>query len=231
MRKATTQYTLLATAWLTLAPCALAQDRDPLEPFNRAVFAFNDDIDRALVKPVAGWYRDYVPTPLRRSIGNFFRNLLEPTTVINDLLQGKFEQALSDTGRFVANTTFGVLGLFDVATHLGMERHAEDFGQTFAVWGIGSGAYIVLPLIGPSNLRDAVGLLPFYFATDPRIVNDDWETSLALLSVDTVNLRADLLTAGKVLDLQTDRYEFLRESYMQKRLDLIHDGNPPVEEE
>jgi phospholipid-binding lipoprotein MlaA len=208
-----------------------AEDRDPLEAFNRAVFAFNEDVDRALIKPVATWYQAYVPVPVRRSIGNFFRNLLEPTTVINDLLQGKFEQALSDTGRFVANTTFGVLGLFDAATFLGMERHVEDFGQTFAVWGFGSGPYIVLPLIGPSNLRDGIGLIPYYYGTDPRIVNDDWETSLALLGVDVVNQRADLLTAGKVLDLQTDRYEFLRESYLQKRRNLIYDGNPPPEEE
>jgi phospholipid-binding lipoprotein MlaA len=231
MRKTTIRHALLTMAMFALTPCAQAQDRDPLEPFNRAVFAFNDDLDRALIKPVAGWYQEYTPMPVRRSIGNFFRNLLEPTTVINDLLQGKFEQALSDTGRFVANTTFGVLGLFDVATFMGMERHVEDFGQTFAVWGAGSGPYIVLPFIGPSNLRDGIGLLPFYFGTDPRIVNDDSETSIALLSVDTVNLRADLLTAGKVLDLQVDRYEFLRESYFQRRLDLIYDGNPPLEEE
>lgn len=227
----TTRYGLLCAILLVPTPPVLAQERDPLEPFNRAMYAFNDDLDRAIIKPVAGWYHDYVPVPIRRSIGNFFRNLLEPTTVINDLLQGKFEQALSDTGRFVANTTFGILGLFDVATPLGMERHVEDFGQTFAVWGIGSGPYIVLPFIGPSNLRDAIGLVPYYYGTDPRIVNDDWETSLALLSVDTVNLRSDLLTAGKVLDLQTDPYEFLREGYAQKRLDLIYDGNPPLEEE
>jgi phospholipid-binding lipoprotein MlaA len=195
------------------------------------MFALNEDLDRAIIKPVATWYQAHVPVPVRRSIGNFFRNLLEPTTIVNDLLQGKFEQALSDTGRLAANTVFGVLGLFDVATFMGMERHVEDFGQTLAVWGFGSGPYLVLPLIGPSSLRDGLGLIPFYFATDPRIINDDWEASLALLSVDAVNLRADLLTAGKVLDLQTDRYDFLRESYRQKRLDLIHDGNPPLPDE
>lgn len=200
---------------------------DPWESFNRRVWEFNEDVDRVYLKPLARGYKKVLPTFARRGVGNFFRNLLEPTTIVNDLLQGKFAQAGSDTARFLVNSTFGVLGLFDVATKEGLERHEEDFGQTFAKWGIPSGPYLVLPFIGPSNVRDGIGLLPYYFLTDPRLAAENIETTIVLIGIDVIDRRAQLLTASRILDLQLDPYAFTREAYKQKRLDLIYDGDPP----
>lgn len=204
--------------------------KDPFEKYNRAVYKFNDGFDRALLQPVAKGYRKIIPSPVRRSVGNFFRNLLEPTTIINDLLQGKFEQAVTDTLRLVYNTSFGLLGLFDVATAIGIERHQEDFGQTFAVWGFKPGPYIMLPFLGPTNIRDGIGLLPYYFVTDPRLYNSDTAVNLALVAINAVDSRSQLLTGSKLLELQLDPYSFLRETYNQRRINLIYDGDPPLEE-
>ncbi|MDH3639948.1 MAG: VacJ family lipoprotein [Gammaproteobacteria bacterium] len=201
---------------------------DPLEGFNRRMFDFNDFLDRKLLRPAAQGYRNVVPTPVRRGIGNFFRNLLEPTNVINNLLQGKPEQAVSDLWRFIMNSTIGVIGFRDVATAMGLERHQEDFGQTFAVWGFGSGPYLVLPFLGPSNVRDGLGLIPYYVYTDPRLIVEDTITEVALISVNVVDTRAQLLSTSRVLELQLDPYVFTREAVRQRRLDLIHDGNPPL---
>ena len=204
--------------------------KDPFEKYNRAIYKFNDGFDKALLQPVAKGYRKIIPSPVRRSVGNFFRNLLEPTTIINDLLQGKFEQAVNDTLRLVYNTSFGLLGLFDVATAIGIERHQEDFGQTFAVWGFKPGPYIMLPFLGPTNFRDGVGLLPYYFATDPRLYNSDTTINVALILTNAVDSRSQLLTGSKLLELQLDPYSFLRETYNQRRINLIYDGDPPLEE-
>ena len=204
-------------------------EQDPWEGFNRKVYMFNDKVDRALIKPIAKGYKRVVPSPVRRSVGNFFRNLLEPTTVINDALQGKVLQMVSDTGRFLINSSVGILGLFDVATRLGMERHQEDFGQTLAVWGVVPGPYVVLPLLGPSNVRDGFGLIPYYFYTDPRLALDSLEAQAALVGLDVIDVRSQLLGASRVLQMQLDPYVFVRESFRQKRVDLIFDGNPPLE--
>lgn len=217
-----------------LSGCAttgsLDEYSDPFEKYNRAVYKFNDGFDKALLKPVARGYRKVVPSPIRRSVGNFFRNLLEPTTIINDILQGKFEQAVTDSLRLLYNTSFGLLGFFDVATAIGIERHREDFGQTFAVWGIKPGPYLMLPFLGPTNFRDGIGLLPYYFVTDPRLYNPDATVNLALIGINAVDSRAQLLTGSKLLDLQLDPYAFLRETYSQRRINLIYDGDPPLED-
>lgn len=205
-----------------------ADEPDPWERFNRSVYKFNDGIDRVVIKPLATGYRRITPRPVRRGVGNFFRNLLEPTTIVNDLLQGKPLQAISDTGRLLLNSTVGVLGLFDVATKVGVERNQEDFGQTLAVWGVRSGPYLVLPFIGPSNVRDAVGLLPYYYLTDPRLAVDEIEARVALVAIDVIDFRSQLLGATRLLDMQLDPYLFSRESYRQKRRDLIYDGDPPL---
>ena len=169
-----------------------------------------------------------MPGPVRKSVGNFFRNLLEPTTIINDVLQGKFEQAVTDSVRLLFNTSFGLLGIFDVATGLGIERHQEDFGQTFAVWGIKPGPFIMLPFLGPTNLRDGIGLIPYYLYTDPRLYNPDATVNIALIGANVIDSRAQLLTPSKLLELQLDPYAFLRDTYNQRRLNLIYDGDPPL---
>lgn len=204
--------------------------KDPFEKYNRAVYKFNDGFDRALLKPIAKGYRKIIPGPVRRSVGNFFRNLLEPTTIINDILQGKFEQAVTDSLRLLYNTSFGLLGFFDVATAIGIERHQEDFGQTFAVWGFKPGPYLMLPFLGPTNFRDGIGLLPYYFVTDPRLYNPETSVNLALIGLNAVDSRAQLLTGSKLLEMQLDPYAFLRETYYQRRIDLIYDGDPPLED-
>ena len=209
---------------------SLDEYTDPFEKYNRAVYKFNDGVDKVLLKPIAKGYRKVIPSPVRRSVGNFFRNLLEPTTIINDILQGKIENAITDFARLLFNTSFGLLGIFDVATGMGIERHQEDFGQTFAVWGFKPGPYIMLPFLGPTNFRDGIGLLPYYLVTDPRLYNSDTTVNLALLGVNAVDSRAQLLTGSKLLELQLDPYAFLRETFNQRRVNLIFDGDPPLEE-
>ena len=225
---------LLIVVAILLPGCAttgsLDEYSDPFEKYNRAVYKFNDGVDKVLLKPIAKGYRKVIPSPVRRSVGNFFRNLLEPTTIINDILQGKIENAITDFARLLFNTSFGLLGIFDVATGMGIERHQEDFGQTFAVWGFKPGPYIMLPFLGPTNLRDGIGLLPYYLVTDPRLYNSDTTVNLALLGVNAVDSRAQLLTGSKLLELQLDPYAFLRETFNQRRVNLIFDGDPPLEE-
>ena len=202
------------------------EGRDPFEGANRAVLNFNFKADRVVLKPVAKTYAR-LPQPVRNGVGNFFSNLWEPSTILNDLLQGKWGHAGRDTGRFVINTILGLGGLMDVATHLDLPKRNEDFGQTLAVWGVPAGPYLVVPLLGPSNLRDSIGALPEYAGTDP--VNtlhspERWYASGLRL----VDGRARQLGAEEVLELQPDKYLFLREAYRQRRNYLIYDGNPPA---
>lgn len=203
---------------------------DPLETFNRTVYAFNDDFDRAIVKPTAESYLRVVPAPIRRGIGNFFGNLFEPTVIVNDVLQGKIGQAAADSGRFLINSTLGLLGIFDVAGHMGLEKHNEDFGQTLGKWGFGHGPYLVLPFLGPSSVRDGLGLIPYYVYTNPTTAVDDSGVRWGATMVEAVDTRADLLGASRVLEqATTDPYVFLREAYLQKRRSLVYDGSPPRE--
>lgn len=228
---------LAAVVVIGLAGCAHTEGssnrdtRDPFEPFNRSMFAFNESVDRAAIKPAAQGYKKIVPAPVRGYVGNFFRNLGEPTTIVNDLLQGNIPQAANDFMRFAFNSTFGLLGLLDIATPAGLERHEEDFGQTLRVWGVGSGPYLVLPLWGPSTATDTVGLVPAALYTDPRTAINDAEASYGLLTINIVDSRARALGASKVVDLQLDPYVFRRETYLQRREELVHNGEAPLEDD
>ena len=202
-------------------------EHDPFESYNRAMFEFNDAFDRAVLKPVAAAYKDYVPDPVQSGVSNFFSNLGDIIVVINDLLQGKFAQARDDSVRFIMNTFFGVFGLFDVATYMGLPKHNEDFGQTLGAWGVSDGPYLVLPFLGASSIRDTAGLLVDIQADPIYDISDD-EARYATIALKAVDTRADLLGASKVLDKAAfDRYAFLRDAYLQRRNYLVHDGEPP----
>lgn len=225
----------LAVVVLLAAGCATSGrqapgENDPLEPLNRVVFRFNDSADRNFVKPAAQAYRRHVPAPVRRGVRNFFRNLFEPTVLVNDLLQGKAKQGLVSGWRFTINSTVGLLGFLDVASKLGLERHEEDFGQTLAKWGAGEGPYLVLPFLGPSTLRDAAGLIPYYRYTNPISRIEDGKALIGVLTVEGISVRADQLGSESILEQAAlDRYRFVREAYRQRRLSLIHDGRPPLD--
>jgi phospholipid-binding lipoprotein MlaA len=211
-----------------LAGCATSGNpKDPLEGFNRAMFAFNDALDAVAIKPVAQGYEAVMPAPLRTGVTNFFANIADLFIGINNLLQGKPEQALSDLGRVVINSTIGILGLFDVASEAGLEKHEEDFGQTFGRWGVGDGAYLVLPFFGPRTVRDTVGLA-LDVKTDPVAHLSDVATRNSLLALRLIDNRADLLPADKVIEQAAlDKYSYVRDGYLQRRRNLIYDGNPP----
>jgi phospholipid-binding lipoprotein MlaA len=215
----------------SLGACATLERPDPLEPINRKVYAFNDAVDVAVLKPVATVYRDKVPAPVREAAGNFFANIKDAWSAVNLMLQGRPADSLSDLMRFGTNTVFGVLGLFDVATGLGLERHDEDLGQTLGRWGMGPGAYIVWPILGPSSVRDSLGL-----PIEMQVTPETWVQSTALSNSLTltriVNTRANLLQATRVLDeIALDKYSFVRDAYLQRRRNLVYDGNPPDVEE
>ncbi|RMD78663.1 MAG: VacJ family lipoprotein [Gammaproteobacteria bacterium] len=203
---------------------------------NRRVYAFNDALDRRLMRPVARQYRRIVPRPVRRGVGNFFTNLHTPVVLANDLLQGKPGAAAGDLARLMFNTSVGLLGVLDVAGAWGLPAHREDFGQTFARWGAGGGAYLVLPFLGPSTVRDTAGLL-VEFAVDPLysslrafgLLSRKDAQRYGLMALEAVQLRAQLLGASRVLETAAlDPYLFTREAYRQRRLDLIYDGHPPA---
>lgn len=220
----------LAVSILLLGGCATAQDpRDPLEPFNREVFEFNKDFDDAIGKPVAEAYQKGVPQVMRTGVSNFFSNLGEVVVIFNDILQLKFEQAMKDTMRFTANTVFGLLGVIDVATPMGLPKNNEDFGQTMATWGVGDGPYMVLPFLGPSTIRDAGGLyVDFQIAPILQIRED--ALRYAVVGLRLVDIRAQALGVTRILDeAALDQYAFMRDAYLQLRLNQIYDGNPPRE--
>ena len=204
---------------------------DPLEGFNRAMYTFNDKVDTYALKPVAQAYREVLPSPVRTGVSNFFGNLHDPVIMLNNLLQGKVVNAISDFWRFIVNTTVGIYGLFDVASVLGLEKHNEDFGQTLGKWGAGEGFYVVLPFIGPSSLRDGTGFYVDEQVYPPNHM-EEGSTRDKLLLVEVVNKRALLLDASDILDQAAgkDPYVFVREAYHQRRKHLIFDGNPPTEQ-
>lgn len=200
---------------------------DPLEPINRVVDTFNDKVDRAVLKPTAKVYEKVVPNQARISVTNFFDNLGEPLVIVNQFLQGKPKEGFSDTGRLLVNSTIGLLGLFDPATQMGLTAHNEDFGQTFGRWGIGEGWYVVLPILGPSTVRDSIGLIGDY-QLDPVSQHDEVRERNALSGLRLIDTRANLLSATKVRDTAAlDPYLFTREAYRQLRWSRIYDGNPP----
>ncbi|USX20770.1 VacJ family lipoprotein [Oxalobacteraceae bacterium OTU3REALA1] len=212
---------------LMLAGCAGPNPRDPYESYNRAVFSFNDTVDTYALKPVATVYRDVTPSFVQTGVGNFFGNLGDAWTAVNNLLQGKGEAGMTDVTRFALNSTLGILGLFDIASEAGLQKHKEDFGQTLGTWGVSSGPYLMLPLLGPSTVRDTVAL-PADFAGNIW----SYKTPVYLRNIGTgvnlVDTRASLLDATSMLeDAALDRYEFIRDGYLQRRESQIHpDGNP-----
>lgn len=236
-----TNYTMkLALTWSTgllalalLQGCATgpnAQPEDPLEPLNRTVFNFNDGLDRAIVKPVATAYRNVTPQPVRRGVTNFFGNISDVWSTVNNALQGKGTEAMESLFRVTTNTVWGVGGLFDVASDLNITKHTEDFGQTLGYWGVPSGSYLVLPVLGPSTVRDT-GALFVDFQGDlvSQAHNVPVRNTASVLRA--VNLRANVLNAGEVIDQAAlDKYSFTRDAYLQRRQSLIRDSRPEEEE-
>lgn len=204
------------------------ETRDPFEPFNRTMFAFNEKFDQWLLKPVAKGYTWVLPGVVRQGIGNFFSNLVQPRVMVNDLLQGKVVQSGRDTGRFLINSTVGLLGFVDVATSVGLDPMDEDWGQTFAVWGFGEGPYFVWPIIGPRTLLDTVGF-GFDWLSNPITYIPNKTLEWSLWGLDLVDIRSRLLPSDAVIEQAAgaDKYTFIREAYRQRRRNLIYDGNPP----
>jgi phospholipid-binding lipoprotein MlaA len=219
--------TLSACTTIDAARGGPGQRLDPWEKWNRKVFNFNEDVDRAVLKPVATTYSDVVPQPIRRGVGNFFGNFADAWSAINNLLQGKISTGFEDATRVGANTLFGLFGVLDVASEMGLERHHEDFGQTLGRYGVGAGAYVVLPILGPSTLRDAAALPIDRLATPPAFFNGT-RTQIGLTVVQIVNTRAGLLGATRVIDdIALDKYTFVRDAYLQRRRSLVFDGDVP----
>ncbi len=215
-----------------MSGCAIGGDpRDPLEPMNRAVYTFNEVIDEVALRPVAKGYRALMPKPAQTGISNFFSNLDDVTVFSSNLLQFKIEQATSDFLRVAFNSTFGLFGLLDVATEMGLKKHNEDFGQTLGRWGVSDGPYLVLPIFGPSSFRDTVGLVADSYYTDPvyRIESMPDRNGVSVLR--GVNRRADLLEAKQAIEeAALDGYEFNRDFYLDRRAALVYDGRPPQAE-
>ncbi|NOV26237.1 VacJ family lipoprotein [Cupriavidus necator] len=223
-----------AAAAAALAGCATgptANPKDPLEPFNREVSKINEDFDKGILRPVAQVYADYMPTPVQRAVENFFSNVSDVYSAVNNLLQGKPTRAAEDTMRVAMNTVLGIGGLIDIATPAGLPKYKEDFGQTLGVWGVPAGPYLVLPLFGPSTFRDTAGMLVDRQA-DPSAYFYPVSLRNSLVGVRIVAGRAQLLGASNLLEQAAlDKYSFLRDSYLQRRQYLIYDGNPPGAED
>ena len=231
---------ILMFSVVVMTGCATTQQNervakiDPFEPMNRAVFSFNEAADDYVIKPIAEAYKFVLPEFVRTGVTNFFSNINDVLIAANNLLQAKPVEAASDIGRFLVNSTIGVLGLFDVATDMGLDKNREDFGQTLGVWGFSDGPYVVLPFFGASNVRDTVGLavdIETDFMINTNKLNSDEKIAVNALRV--INRRAELLDAGQLLeDAAFDKYSFLRDGYLQRRRNQVYDGNPPpVKEE
>jgi len=222
---------LIALAFL-LGGCATAPDADPRDPwegFNRGVYRFNEVVDEAVAKPVATAYRDVVHAEIRDRVRNFFANIGDVFIGVNNALQGKFRESFEDFARVTFNSTLGLFGIHDVASEMGIEKHNEDFGQTFGWWGAGQGPYLVLPILGSSSVRDGLGLaLDLY--TDPLGEVRPIDVRNSLLALRLTGARADLLEASRILEQAAlDKYVFQRDAYLQRRRSLVYDGRPPRE--
>ena len=223
---------LLLGALGALGGCATTggNSGDPLEGYNRAMFKFNDGVDKAIIKTVASGYKAVLPEFARTGVTNFFSNLGDIWIGVNNVLQGKIGAGASDFGRFAINTTAGILGLFDVASNAGLEKHNEDFGQTLGRWGVGSGAYVVLPFLGSSSVRDAFSRFAVDWHGDPLWYVGNVPTRNELLGVRLVNERANLLDIGQMAEeAALDHYAYVRDAYRQRRRSLVYDGAPPRE--
>ncbi len=225
------------SAFALLTGCATMQsadpevpDNDPFESVNRPIYRANDFIDRRIAKPVTEAYVSYTPQPVQNSVSNFFDNVVYPNVILNDFLQGKGTQGLEDLGRFLVNTTFGFLGVWDMATPLGLEAHDEDFGQTLGVWGMDESIYLMLPFIGPSTVRDVPNLGVSTVTNILFYVPSPYVVPVALLGF--IDLRARLNEAITFRDeTAVEPYLFTREAYLQHRKFLIYDGNPPIDDD
>ena len=212
-------------------PAPAAAQGDPWERWNRKVYAFNDAIDAAIVKPVATTYVRFVPQPIRTGVTNFYGNFSDAWSAINNVLQGKVIDGLQDVMRVGTNTLFGVAGLFDVASEIGIDRHNEDFGQTLGRWGVGAGPYMVWPLLGPSTLRDSAAM-PLDRSVSPALTVNSAVARFGLAGLGLVSERANLLPTTRMLDdIALDKYSFVRDAYLQRRRSLVYDGNEPEEAE
>lgn len=201
------------------------QRLDPWEHWNRKVFNFNEDLDRTVLKPVATTYTDVVPQPIRLGVANFYNNFADAWSAINNLLQGKIEAGLEDATRVGANTLFGLFGVLDVASEMGLDHHYEDFGKTLGRYGVGAGAYVVLPLFGPSTVRDTAALPLNRLATPPAFFSGTG-TQIGLTALEIVNTRSSLLGATRVIDdIALDKYTFIRDAYLQRRGSLVFDSD------
>ncbi len=218
---------------MVLAGCATGPNvdrRDPLEPLNRGVYGFNSAVDTAVLKPVASTYRDVTPVRVRQGVGNFFGNLQDAWSFVNNVLQFKGQAAIDSLHRVAVNTFLGWGGVFDVASEMDIEKHTKDFGHTLGYWGFGSGPYLVLPLFGSSTLRDAVAL-PVDWKGDlvGNVSHIPTRNTAAVLRL--VDERSDLLKAGTMLEeAALDPYTFVREAFLQRRRSVIFDGNPPEDD-
>jgi len=224
---------LFALAFM-LSSCASQANRDPLEGMNRGIYKFNDVADKAVFKPVATAYKAVAPTFVRKGFNNFFNNLSMINTVINDLLQFKFSHAFTDAGRFVINSTFGIAGFIDLASMDNIEMRKEDFGQTLGHWGVGTGAYLVLPFLGPSDIRDTAGLVTDRMYFDPVNIQLHRRGQIRLqnqlLLAAFIDKRTELLEGSDLIDeASLDPYAFMRDAYLQRRASLVQDGLVPKE--
>lgn len=226
---------MLLLAFLISSGCATiegpANPDDPFESFNRSMFAFNDKVDEYAFKPAAKGYNFVMPNFASKAVSNFFSNIDDIVVFFNQLLQFKIGDALTTSARFVFNTTFGLLGTIDVASHMNLPKQNEDFGQTLAVWGVGSGPYLVLPIIGPRTVRDTAGLAVDWSYFDPIFQRQTLNQSLTTLTIKYIDVRAGLLKASNILDdTVPDRYAFVRDAWLLRREFLIYDGNPPQDD-
>jgi phospholipid-binding lipoprotein MlaA len=211
------------TGCVTLPPNAKPAPQDPWESWNRGVYKVNDKLDRAVAKPIARTYVRAVPAPARTGVSNFLSNLRTTTVMINDALQGKFGAAANDFARLVVNTTVGFGGLLDPATQMGLDKNDEDFGQTLGHWGVPSGPFLELPLLGPSDTRDGPARIVDIFTGPTHYIDNNW-ISYGIYGVGLVDARADLLSLDATLQKTFDPYAFVRDAYLQRRAYLVSDG-------
>lgn len=210
---------------LGLSGCATSNPRDPLESYNRAMFSFNDKLDLVLIKPAATVYQDLLPSFVQTGVGNFFGNIGDVWTAVNNLLQGKLEDGLTDIMRVAVNSTMGFVGVLDIGSEAGLPKHKEDFGQTLGVWGLKSGPYVVLPVFGSSTVRDTAAF-PVDFSADLWSYKDPVNVRNIGTGLRLVDQRAALLGASSMIeDAALDKYSFTRDAYLQRRESLVRNGS------
>ena len=225
-------YGLVVAVLALQAGCATgpnANPKDPLEPMNRSITKFNDGLDDYVLKPVAAGYRDYTPDPVQKGVTNFFRNIGDMFSTVNNGLQLKGRETAESLMRVVVNTTFGIYGIFDFASDIGLKRNPEDFGQTLGYWGVPDGPYLVLPVFGPSTVRDA-SVMPLDLTLDPVSRHEHVAERNTVTGLRLVDKRAGLLATGNLLsEAAIDKYSFTRDAYLQYRRNQVYDGDPPDE--